>query len=95
MSGVGITLEFAEPFRSLYGSTVTVPAAGPGDASGVSVGDALVRAGIPPSGLDGTDDPELSAFVTINGRAVPPEDRLSATVRDGDVVLFQLMLSGG
>lgn len=95
MRRVGVVLEFAEPFGSLYGPTVTVPLPAPGGAQGLTVREVLELAGIPVDGLDGMVEPELSAFVTVNGRALLPQDRFSAVVRDGDVVSFRLMLSGG
>ena len=46
-------------------------------------------------GLDGSENPELSALVTVNGRVLAPYERFSTVVHDGDVIAFQLMLSGG
>lgn len=93
MTRMGIVLEFGEPFCRLGGSTVTVP--GPKGATGMTVKEALAAAGLSVNDLDGTLDPDLSAFVTVNGKALLPDDRFSVRVRDGDVVSFQLMLSGG
>ena len=74
MRRMGIVLEFGEPFCRLGGSTVTVP--GPKDATGMTVKEALAAVGISVNDLDGTLDPDLSAFVTVNGR---PSFRMTAS----------------
>lgn len=90
-----VTLQFADPFLGSREESVTVPLGADEAHRGLPLRAILERAGFSVHGFDGTLDPELSALVVVNGRAVAPETRFDTVVRDGDVVSFQLMLTGG
>jgi hypothetical protein len=94
---------FGEAFRDVAGAAEvvvdlkageTVGPAGPEEGRPCSIGAALVRAGIDRGLLDGTRG-ELPALVILNDRVLLPADRFSVCLKDGDVVRFQLMLTGG
>ncbi len=92
---MALRLLFGEGFRDGVGAgeiALNVEADACGTAC--SVGRALQLAGVDVSQLDGTRG-ELPALVILNDQALAPGERFSAPVRDGDVVRFQLMLTGG
>lgn len=88
-------LTFAPPFREVAPEQVEVQLSPREQESGLSVAEALERAGIRVGAVNGSEDPELAAFVTVNGRALTPGARFEEIVKDGDAVSFGLMLSGG
>ena len=88
-------LTFAPPFREVAPEQVEVKLSPEEKESGLSIAEALGRAGIRVAAVNGSEDPELAAFVTVNGRALAPGARFAEIVKDGDKVAFGLMLSGG
>lgn len=92
---MALRLLFGEGFRDGVGTGEITLDVGPGGGhTPCTVGRALQRAGVEVALLDGTRS-ELPALVILNHRVLGPEERFCAPVGDGDVVRFQLMLTGG
>lgn len=90
-----VRLLFGEGFRDVMGTgEITLELEPGGCGTAWTVGRALRRAGVDVSQLDGTGG-EVPALVILNDQVLGPGERFSAPVRDGDVLRFQLMLTGG
>ena len=90
-----VRLLFSPPLVGSQGEAVSLPLPADKAQSGVTLREALEHIGLSAGHLDGTLDPELSALVVLNGRALSHEARFDTIVRGGDVVSFHVMLTGG
>lgn len=92
---MALRLLFGEGFREGVGTGEIALDVVPEGCNGpCTIGRALQWAGVDVALLDGTRS-ELPALVILNDRVLGPEERFRSLVGDGDVVRFQLMLTGG